>query len=216
MKTTKTPAFPRPRFLFDLGLLAALAACDVIPPAQEDATRYFVLSERPPLAVDAGRPPGSLRIGLKTVKLEGYLKRREMVVRTGANEVSFKDYRRWADPLDVAITRSLRSALLGSPAVGQVYAEPFPLDKDRDFDVTVEILRFEGDASSGKFAASLSAAIEVSTGGPDGHVVSRKLFTAPAAGWDGSSYDQLASLLSADIGALGEEIVTQVPARTGP
>lgn len=195
------------------GILVMLAACDVIPPPQEDPTRFFVLSDAPGGAAPAAQ--GGARIGLKTPKLEGYLRQRDMVVRTGANEVAFKDYRRWAEPLDAAIARSLRSGLLASGAVSQVYAEPF-LDQERDYDVSVEILRFEGENEpSGRHVASLTARIEISTAGANPRVVAQKLFVAPAAPWDGSDYDQLASLLSKDVAALCREIAADIPARQG-
>ena len=137
-----------------------------------------------------------------------------MVVRTGDNEVEFRDYRRWAEPLDAAIGRVLRVRLLAAPEVAQVVTEPFPIDQERDFDVSIDIRRCEGSAdASGKFAASLSATIEVSTAGANPHVVARKLFTAPAAAWDGRDFDRLASLLSADVSALGQEVVAELPAR---
>src|SRR5579862_2911754 len=101
-----------------LGLAAAVAGCNIVPPPTEDPTRYYVLSEMPAPAAAAA---GTLRVGLRAVRLEGYLKRREMVVRTGANEVEFRDYRRWAEPLDGAIARVVRSALLASGPVGEAW-----------------------------------------------------------------------------------------------
>jgi uncharacterized lipoprotein YmbA len=197
-----------------IGLLAAFAGCDVVPPAQEDATRYFVLSD-PAISVQAGaQPHGQLRIGIKSVVLEGYLKHREMIVRTGENEVAFKDYRRWAEPLDTAISRIVQAALANSPTVAEVDSAPFPLEQKRDFDVSIRILRCEGAvSSSGKFAASLSAMVEISTTGDDAHVVGRRLFVAPPAAWDGTNFQQLASLLSVDAAALGRDVLSGIPAK---
>jgi uncharacterized protein len=196
------------------GLLCALAACNVVQPAQDDPTRYFVLSEPAVHAGQAAAAAPGARIGLRAVKLEGYLRRREMVVRTGENEVQFRDYRRWAEPLDAAVARVLRTRLLASPDVAQVYTEPFPGDQERDFDVSVEVRRFEGSVSpQGKYSASLSAAIEVWTTGPNPHVVARRAFVAPAAAWDGRDFDQLAGLLTADVSALGQEVLAELPAR---
>jgi uncharacterized lipoprotein YmbA len=197
--------------LLPLAALSILAGCNLVQPAQDDPTRYFVLSD--PSAQAAQAPaPGAVRIGLCTVKVESYLKKREMVVRTGDNEVQFQDYRRWAEPVDAAISRVLRLRLLGAPGVAQVSAEPFPIGQDRDFDVAVEIRTFEGSATaSGKYAASLSATIEISTAGDNPRVVARKVFTAPEAAWDGRDYDRLAQLLSSDVSALGDEILADLP-----
>jgi hypothetical protein len=197
-----------------LGLLALAAGCNLASPPEDDPTRYYVLSDAGGSDAHAAQAPGTLRIGLRAVGLEGYLKNRQFVVRTGANEVDFRDYRRWAEPLDAAISRMLRAKLLASPGVGQVSCEPFPLEQERDFDVSVEILRFEGDVTApGRASANLTALIEVSTTGADSKVVVRKRFVAPAAAWDGSSFDQLAGLLSHDVAALGQEIASDIPAK---
>ena len=187
-----------------IGLVAALAACDVVPPAQEDATRYFVLSD-PAISVHADvQPHGQLRIGIMSVVLDGYLKHREMIVRTGENEVAFKDYRRWAEPLDTAISRIVQATLASSPTVAEVDSTPFPIEQKRDFDVTIRILRCEGaESTSGKYTASLSAMIEISTTGDDAHVVARRLFVAPPQAWDGTSYQQLAKSAFSGRGSVG-------------
>lgn len=137
-----------------------------------------------------------------------------MVVRTGANEVEFRDYKRWAEPLDAAVARILKSRFLASPAVSQAWLEPFPLDEDRDFDVSIEVIRCEGAVSpKGRYVARLSATVEISTAGANPHVVARKLFVAPDEAWDGADFDRLAGLLSGDITALGQEVLADIPAK---
>ena len=196
------------------GLLCAFAACNVVQPAQEDPTRYFVLSDPSLHPSQSPAPSSGARIGLKTVRLENYLRRREMVVRMGDNEIQFRDYRLWAEPLDAAIARVLRTRFMASPDVAQVYAEPFPPAQDRDFDVSIEVRRCEGSANAaGRFTASLSAAIEISTTGANPRVVAHKVFVAPDAVWDGRDFDRLASLLTADVSALGQEVLADLPAR---
>ena len=196
------------------GLTAlVLAGCNIVPPAQEDATRYFVLSDGASVAADASQVPAApgLRLGLKAIRLERYLKDRPMVVRRGPNEVQFEDFRLWAEPLDAGIARTLRLRLLAAPGVSQVFLEPFPFDQARDFDVSVEVTRFEGSASAGKYEANLRAVVEVSTSGANGRVVSRRIFDAPAQSWDGADFDRLAALLSEDVDALAREIVSELP-----
>jgi uncharacterized lipoprotein YmbA len=194
-----------------VGVLGFLGACNVVAPASDDPTRYFVLSD--PAAVVVPAPAsGAVRIGLREIRLESYLKKREMVVRTGENEVEFRDFRRWAEPLEAAIVRVVRLRLLEAPRVSQVYSAPFPVEAQPDYNVTLDVHRCEGASSpSGKFAASFSATIEISSAGPDARVVSRTLFTAPNADWDGRDFDQLASLLSADVSALGAQVLAGIP-----
>jgi uncharacterized protein len=194
-----------------LCLMGVLAACNVVPPPQDDATRYFILSDPAAPAPPGGLVHGTMRIGLKSVVLDGYLRRREMVVRTGENEVAFKDYKRWAEPLDTAVSRIVRSTLAASPAVAEVYTEPFPFGPKRDYDVSIEIRRCEGAVVSGKYVARLSAIIQVSTTGDDAHVVSRRLVMAPPESWDGDDYGQLANLLSIEAAGLGRDVLADIP-----
>jgi uncharacterized protein len=194
-------------------LLSALPGCNVVQPAQDDPTRYFVLSDPAAQAAPTVPSSGAPRLGLKTVRLESYLKHREIVVRTGANELQFKDYRRWAEPLDAAVGRVLRTSLLASPNVAQVLTEPFPFDQQRDFEVSIDVRRCEGVLEGPRYKAEFSAMVEISTGGQDGKLVARKLFVAPPADWDGTDYDRLASLLSDDVSALGLEIASEIPAK---
>jgi uncharacterized lipoprotein YmbA len=212
------PTKSLPRSLIRCAFICALgivAGCNVVPPAQDDPTRYYILSDSAPAAPQGGPSQGGLRIGLKTVRLEGYLRHREMVVRTAANEVEFRDFRRWAEPLDAAIAHILQSRLLASPAVSQAWVEPFPVDQDRDFEVSIAVTRCEGTATrSGDYVASLSAMVEISTSGANGHVVARKLFVAPDAAWNGTNFDRLAALLSADVASLAQEVLAAVPARS--
>jgi uncharacterized lipoprotein YmbA len=196
-------------------LLAALSGCNIVPTAQDDPTRYFVLSDAAVPAVAATPSASAVRIGLKAVRVESYLKHKEIVVRSGANEIQFRDYRRWAEPLEAAVGRVLRSTLQASGDVSQVLNEPFPFDEKRDYDVSVEVRRCEGviDAS-GRYQAGFSAVIEISTTGPDAKLVARRLFVAPDAAWDGADFNRLASLLSADITALGGDILAALPPRS--
>ena len=212
-----TPTNPHPlrrvAALAALVVLAAVPGCNVVAPAQDDPTRYFVLSDPPAQSVPSAPSSSAMRIGLKAVQLENYLKRRDMVVSTASNEVRFEDYRRWAEPLDVAIGRVLRTTLVASSGIGQVLMEPFPFDGQRDYDVSVDVRSCEGTLVGGRYEASFSAVIEISSVGAEPRVVARKLFVAPSAAWDGSDYGRLASLLSADVAALGQEIASDLPAR---
>jgi len=199
-----------------LGLFAWTAGCNIIPPAQEDATRYYLLSE--PMLAGAGRAegPGGLKIGLKEIVVAGYLRHREIVVRSGANEVAFKDYERWAEPLDSSIFRALRAGLLGAPPVGQVLAPPFSLEGERDCDVSIQVIRCEGTvAPGGGHTASFAAMVDITTAGAEPRSISRHVFTAPEAAWNGKDYGQLAGLLSHAVALLAADISASLPEKSG-
>jgi uncharacterized protein len=195
------------RLLPLLALCLSLTGCGgLIPPAQTDPTRYFVLTG-PPLAPAA--VGGQLRVGVRTVELASYLKSPDMIVRQGTNELALQDYARWGEPLDAGIGRLLLERLRASAGVGRVYAQPFPLDADRDCDVSVTVLRCEGGTGPG--SARFEATIDL-TKASDGRLLARRTFVAPNAAWDGRDFARLAALLSADVDALGQEIVAALPA----
>ncbi len=193
--------------------LALLGGCNIIPPPSADLTRYYVLTI-PALRAAATTPKtGALRVGLRNVDLAPYLRKGLLVVRTGENEVTFPSDARWAEPLEQEIVRSLRAGLTAAPTVGRVHLQPFPLDGERDFDVSVQVFHCEGASAPGSKSATVkfSALIEISTGGMNPQLVARKLFVAPESAWDGRDFAQLVGQLSSAVAALSQEVVAILP-----
>ena len=192
-------------------LALLIAGCNMVPPAQLDATHFYVLTGPAPAP---GPVIGHLRLGLKTVELASFLNTRDIVVRSGTNELMLQDYARWAEPLGAGIGRILRLQLTADPAIGRVYPQPFPFEAERDYDVAVNVIRCEGETESGltgRSSARFAAVIEITTPGPEARVVARRTFVAPNAPWDGRDYARLAALLSEDVAALAHEIIAALP-----
>ena len=199
-----------------LPFLFLLPGCNVVPPAQGDFTRFYLLSSPPqPAAAAPAAPaaPHGLRLGLRSVAVAEYLRSRSMVVRQGANELSLDEYDRWAEPLDTGIARILRTSLVAAPNVDRVLAQPFPLDGDRDFDIAVTVLQCEGvRPESGRVTSRFSALVEIASVGPRHKVVAHLNFVAPDSSWNGHDYAQLAGDLSEAVSGLAREIVAALPA----
>jgi uncharacterized lipoprotein YmbA len=208
----KLSPFPFPALLLCALALLGAAGCNVVPPVQPDATRYYILSG-PTLAETAAHAAaGTLRLGLRPVEVAPYLRRGSMVVRAGDNEISFADSARWAEPVEREIGASLRQRLGAAPSVARVLTPPFPIEPARDFDVSVQVLRCEGvRENAGSAVARFAASVEISTTGENAQTVVRKTFVAPDAAWDGKDFARLAALLSDAVAALSQEIVAALP-----
>jgi uncharacterized lipoprotein YmbA len=195
------------------GLLGVmLAGCSVLPEAQVDPTRYYVLSG--PGLADAGAAAheGTLILGLKAVRLPPYLDKISVAVRHGTNELVYNDYARWAEPLNEGIARVLRARLLASPAVNRVFNYPFPFDQKRDYDIAVNVIRCEGAKEGNQAFARFAVVMEITTGGENSRLVTRRMFSAPERAWDGRDYAALVQALSDDVGDLCAEVVAALPA----
>ncbi len=197
------------RSLLGLGLWFT-AGCSIIPEPAPDPTRFYVLTG-PGLPGEVSTPHGTLRLGLHTVELSSYLKSRSLIVRNGRNEIVYQDYARWAEPLEAGIARVLRARLSVAPEVSRVYSQPFPFDRDRDFDVSINVIRCEGVREGDKSVARFAAVVEI-LHATSGDVASRRTVVTPELPWDGQDYSALAEALSEAVGQLAHQLVDHLPA----
>ncbi len=198
-----------------LGLLLT-TGCSLLPEPKADPTRYYVLTGPAAASNESAEPAkaaGALVLGLKRIEIAPYLNGKEMVVREQGNEITYNSFSRWAEPLATSINRALVDSLAHSGKVRRVYSQPFPFEVERDYDVSIRVLRCEGERTDDKATVSFSAEVEVTEAKAGGAVVLRKVFTAPAAAWDGKDFSKLASALSDDISALGADLITTLPAK---
>jgi uncharacterized lipoprotein YmbA len=193
--------------------LLSLVGCKILPEATVDPTRYYVLSGPATTDLAVSHPTGTHQIGLRPVELPGYLRnRKDMVVRTGPNELRFQEFALWAEPLETGASRVLRNRLLSSEKIGGVATYPFSIDIKRDYDVVVRILNCEGLVQGEKGSvARFAAGYDIIATGAGGQVVVRRTFTAPDQAWDGSDYASLARLLSEAVAKLSDDIAANLP-----
>lgn len=200
-----------------LSLLAAsalLSGCSFFPRPAPDPTRHYVLTGPAPAAVNAAARQGTLKVGLRSVQIAPYLDGKAMIVRRGENEIDYRDYARWAEPLATGINRMLVARLHVSDRVDRVFPQPYPFDVARDVDVSVSVLRCEGRIRpDGKAVISFTCAVEIvrvadkpgATGG--GQVLFREVFEAPETPWKDGDYAALAAGLSEKVAQLADVIL---------
>jgi uncharacterized lipoprotein YmbA len=194
--------------------MLGVTGCSVLPSPKADPTRYYVLTGQPVTEELAPKAEGALVLGVKRIEIAPYLNGKDMVVREASNEIAYNSFSRWAEPLTTSIGRAVSGRLASSPKVTRVYAQPFPFEAARDYDVSIRVVSCEGARTAGGgLVASFSAQVEVTEAKTDGEVVLRKLFTAPETKWDGKDFGALAAALSDAVAALGAEVVAALPAK---
>ncbi len=165
-----------------------LAGCS-LPRPQADTVRYFTL--------DAGTPaaaPVADGANVRPVKLAGHLDGRSMAVRVAGHEVVYLEDVRWAERLDVGLTRLLQTRLraIGGGAT-----------------VTVEVSRFELVRSEGN-SVQLTATYSVLPAGAGKDAARRGAFTSAPRTWDGKDPGVLVGLLRDAAGELGDALAAAV------
>ena len=219
--TTPLDAIRRPLGLALAALFAlSLAGCSLFPKPAPDPTRHYVLTAPAPAPLDVGAKQGALKVGLRSVQIAPYLDAKSMSVRRGDNEIDYRDYARWAEPLANGINRMLVARLHVSDRVARVFPQPYPFDVNRDVDISVSVLRCEGRVRpDGKSVASFACAVELvrvgeHLGAADGGaVLLREVFEAPETEWPEGDYAALAAILSDDVAKLADTIIAALPAR---
>ena len=191
---------------FALGALVLFGGCNLLPEAQTDPTRFYVLSTTAVAAV--GTPGKGPAVHLRPVELASYIKAKPLIVRRGDNEVEFREFARWGEPLELGIGRVLREELLARGAAGAVQASGVrALAVDYDYELSVRVLACEGTAGGGVL---FHAVWELTTSGATPRVVAHGDFHPEDLKWDGKSEASLAAQLSKAVGGLSEEIAASL------
>jgi uncharacterized lipoprotein YmbA len=185
----------------------ALGGCSILPDPQVDPTRFFVLSTTAAVVAPAvGNAPA---LQLRAVELAGYLRSRPLIVRSGENEIQFREFSRWGEPLEQGIARVLREELLARGAAASVAVPGVRAgNRPADYDLTLRVLACEGAANG---AVIFRAIWELAAATGDAARVAQGDFRAGDLRWDGKNEGSLAAQLSQAIAGLAAEIAAAVP-----
>jgi uncharacterized lipoprotein YmbA len=198
------------RFLIgaSLALLALLSAGCFLTTPRSDPTRFYVLSTQLAGGEPAAKGPA---IHLRPVELASYIKSKPMIVRRDGNEIEFREYARWGEPLELGIGRVLREDLLARGAAGAVLAGGLrAVDVEYDYVLTVRVLACEGGAGGAVF---FHAAWTLSTASVTPRVVAQGEYRPTGLRWDGKSEATLAARLSEAVAGLAAEIAAAMTKR---
>jgi uncharacterized lipoprotein YmbA len=119
--------------------LLGLGACASTP------SRFYLLNTLPASettpATAAERGPV---IGVGPVTLPKYLDRPQIVSRASRHQLSLSEFDRWAEPLQDNVSRVLAENLALLIPTDHLLLNPWPRATPVDYQVTVEVLQFEG------------------------------------------------------------------------
>ena len=174
--------------------LAAFAAGCASPPAN-----FYTLSA----TATSSSPPSKVTVAVGPVSVPATIDRPQIVVSTGANQVSIDEFNRWASPVQDNLQRVVAENLvviLGTPRV-TLYPT---LATDFDFRVQIEVRNFE--SAPGKYA-SLDAVWTVRRM-KDGKIETGRTSVREAI--TESGYDALAAAHSRAVARMSQDIANAV------
>ena len=193
-----------------LALFACVVAAGCSPLApQPDHSKFFILS---PISDGAASSASSvsaaqpMTIGIGPIELPDYLRRLEVVTRTSDNQLTLASEKRWGEPLDKNFTRVLSENLSQLLNTQQLEKYPWPRRTEVDYQVVVDVQRFETSANG---QSQLIARWTIKDGrtGKD-LAASETNASAPV----GQGETGPSAALSSDLATLSRDIATRITA----
>jgi uncharacterized protein len=196
------------------GVLSAAACfffsgCSLpMPQAQNDPTKFYVLSPTTAPVVSSGANPVPA-VRLRPVELATYLQSRPMIVRRGENEIEFREFARWGEPLEQGIGRVLREELLARHAVTAVQVGAIrPSDvQEAPFEISVRVLACEGSTDGTVVFHAIWHVVSTS----DGKIAARGDFRPTDLRWTPRHEATMAATLSKAVAGLAGDIAAGMP-----
>jgi uncharacterized lipoprotein YmbA len=181
--------------------LLVVSGCANTPP-----TRFYVL----PTLTSADTAPGTsavkrdITIGVGPVTLPPYLDRPQIVTRASRAKLNLAEFDQWAAPLHDNVSRLLAENLSLLIPTDYVVLAPWPRTTAIDYQVTVEVTRFDGGVGNEVVLAARWAIVNA-----DGKelLMRKSQFQAPAGAQD---YEATVIAMSRTLDALSREITTAI------
>jgi uncharacterized lipoprotein YmbA len=150
-------------------------------------------------------PSEDLFIGVGPVKIPDYLDRVQIVTRAGDTTLEISEYHRWSEPLDKSLERIIAENLTRLLATDNVLVYPWPGTRRVDYQVVIEVKRFEGKPGD---KVRLDACWTILTEEGKQVRLCRNSYISEPVG--GNSHEDMVSSLSRAAGRLSREIATAI------
>ena len=148
--------------------------------------------------------PEGYRLRIAPIELADYLKRKEMVVRTGTNEILYAVFHRWAEPLDAGIRRVLADDLRAATGIDDLLPDKASQESSPAYTASIRILACEGVHLASQDSVEFVAQWQLT--GP-GAFTARGTFRMKPTAWREMDYDDLAHHLSEAVDELSRVLL---------
>ena len=166
--------------------------------------RFYVLTPEAGIAAEMQEGAGigsGIAIGISPVALPKYLKKQQIVTRSGDNELQLAEYDRWAGKIEEDIGRVIAENLSHLLGTDKVLASSAMTGIDPDYEIKIDITRFEGRLD-GKVEFSARWSV-LDNGGKLVYGVKATDIIEPVRG---TGYDQLVAAQSRALAAFSREL----------
>jgi uncharacterized lipoprotein YmbA len=131
-----------------MSCLALLLAAGCISGSRSKPSRFYTLDamsvHEAASHAAASSSAQDLRIGIVPVNIPEYLKKSQIVTRTGSNEITLAEFDRWAGSLDEDIGRVVAENLSLLLKTDKVLNFPWRRNVDLDYTIEMQVSRLEG------------------------------------------------------------------------
>jgi uncharacterized lipoprotein YmbA len=181
------------------------AGCLNIGEGDVQPTLYYNLEpvEVPPVALSSEME--HMIVGLDRIDVPDYLNRREIVVRTGRNEMRYTERHLWAERPSDSLQRLLALNIeRQSSRPVEIHALPWPDHSSPNWVVYLDVLSFEGQESP-ETALLLEVSWTIQST-EDGSILKQGNYRGEHLSWSAGNYASLAGGLSKGLADLGRLI----------
>lgn len=193
--------------------LVAHAGCFSLGQGDAQPTLYYTLEAVDASPVDTSRSEEPVVIGLDRIEVPSYLDRREIVVRTGDNELRYTERHLWAERPSDSLQRLLSMDIERQASVAlAVHSLPWPDHSDPEWVLQLNLESFEGQESP--TTELLLEASWIIQSSKDGAIAKKGHYRAANLDWSKGDYSSLAHGLSKGLGDLGRLIAKDLESIT--
>ena len=192
-------------------ILVALAGCFSLGQGDAQPTLYYTLEPVDASPVSTPDSASPIVVGLDRIEVPSYLDRREIVVRTGDNELRYTERHLWAERPSDSLQRLLSMNIKRQASMAvEVHGLPWPDHSNPDWVLQLNLESFEGQESPGtELLLEASWTIQSTA---DGSIAKQGHYRAVNLDWSKGDYSSLARGLSKGLEDLGRLIAKDLEA----